>query len=240
MERYGFIYIWRDRKHCRYYIGYHWGSETDGYICSSNSMREAYKRRHRDFKRRIIKKGYTTKVETAIEEQRWLDMIKPKEFGKKYYNLNAKTQGIHLQNYKHSDETKKKISLGNKDKIISEKTKELLRQANKKQFEDPIQREIRRIKSLALWQDPTYRAKTSVAHRGKKQSKETIQKRKQTNIQLGTYERWSKERTGKTFEELYGNETAAIAKQKISQKFKGKPSTRKGRPDLQPRRKPNI
>ena len=39
-EKYGFIYIWYDRKHQRYYLGRHWGTENDGYICSSNKMRE--------------------------------------------------------------------------------------------------------------------------------------------------------------------------------------------------------
>ena len=35
MEKYGFVYIWFDRKHKRYYIGCHWGHEDDGYVCSS-------------------------------------------------------------------------------------------------------------------------------------------------------------------------------------------------------------
>ena len=34
--KYGFVYIWYDRKHHRYYIGCHWGTIDDGYICSSN------------------------------------------------------------------------------------------------------------------------------------------------------------------------------------------------------------
>lgn len=29
-EKYGFVYIWRDRKYNRYYIGCHWGREDDG------------------------------------------------------------------------------------------------------------------------------------------------------------------------------------------------------------------
>lgn len=40
MSKYGFVYIWFDRKHHRFYIGCHWGHEEDGYICSSNWMRE--------------------------------------------------------------------------------------------------------------------------------------------------------------------------------------------------------
>jgi hypothetical protein len=89
-EKYGFIYVWRDRKHNRYYIGSHWGTEDDGYICSSNNMRNNYNNRPHDFTRRIVARGFTNRQALLHEEQRWLDMIKPEEFGKKYYNTNAK------------------------------------------------------------------------------------------------------------------------------------------------------
>ena len=55
MEKYGFVYIWYDRKHRRYYIGSHWGTENDNYICSSHWMIKSYKRRPEDFRRKIIK-----------------------------------------------------------------------------------------------------------------------------------------------------------------------------------------
>ena len=86
-EKYGFVYIWRDRKHKRYYIGCHWGTEDDGYICSSRWMRKSYRRRPNDFKRRIIISNIKSRLETFIEEQRWLSFIKDEELGKRYYNL---------------------------------------------------------------------------------------------------------------------------------------------------------
>ncbi len=52
----GFIYIWRDRKYNRYYIGSHWGPENDGYVCSSTWMRQAISKRPGDFKRRILER----------------------------------------------------------------------------------------------------------------------------------------------------------------------------------------
>jgi hypothetical protein len=55
MEKYGFVYIWFDRKHKRFYIGCHWGKENDGYVCSSPWMKQAYKHRPQDFKRKILK-----------------------------------------------------------------------------------------------------------------------------------------------------------------------------------------
>lgn len=86
MEKYGFVYIWRDRKHKRYYIGAHWGTEDDGYICSSKWMLKAYKIRSQDFKRRILQRIYKSKKETFNAEEKWLQLIKDEELKNKYYN----------------------------------------------------------------------------------------------------------------------------------------------------------
>jgi hypothetical protein len=93
MEKYGFIYIWFDRKHKRYYIGSHWGTETDRYVCSSKWMNKAYARRTNDFKRRILKRVYSSRKDMLEEETRWLQMIKPEEIKIRYYNL--KRSGNH-------------------------------------------------------------------------------------------------------------------------------------------------
>lgn len=85
MEKEGFIYIWYDRKRKMYYLGCHWGTENDGYICSSNRMRDAYRRRPQDFKRRIIQRGIL-KEDLIDEEYRWLRLIKSEELDVKYYN----------------------------------------------------------------------------------------------------------------------------------------------------------
>ena len=79
-EKSGFVYIWYDRKRKMYYIGSHWGTETDGYICSSNRMRDAYRRRPQDFKRRIIKQNIL-RTDLLTEEHKWLEMIPEKELG---------------------------------------------------------------------------------------------------------------------------------------------------------------
>ena len=89
MEKYGFVYIWRDRKHKRYYIGSHWGREDDGYLCSSNWMKQAYKIRPEDFKRRILSRIYTSKIDTLMEEEKYLQMIKVEEIKIRYYNLHT-------------------------------------------------------------------------------------------------------------------------------------------------------
>ena len=90
-SKYGFTYIWFDRKHKRYYIGCHWGTVDDGYVCSSNWMYKTYTRRKEDFKRRILKTNIS-REQMYVEEQKLFDMIKdteikPKNPNPRYYNL---------------------------------------------------------------------------------------------------------------------------------------------------------
>ncbi len=113
LEKYGFVYIWRDRKHKRYYIGSHWGTEDDGYICSSRWMRNSYRRRPEDFKRKTISKNLKSVRETFVEEQKWISLIKEFELGVRYYNRT--------RNVIHGD--------GVDRKGISEQTREKMRQA---------------------------------------------------------------------------------------------------------------
>lgn len=134
MHKYGFVYIWRDRKHSRFYIGSHWGNVNDGYICSSSWMKKAYNLRPEDFKRKILKTGFDNKKQMYLEEQMFLSRIKPEEVGKKYYNLR-----VDIPNpwYQHEDKVKtvgQKISkslTGRKNKPTSEETKLKISQAKK-------------------------------------------------------------------------------------------------------------
>lgn len=107
-EKYGFVYIWYDRKHTRFYIGSHWGTEDDGYICSSRWMRNSYRRRPHDFKRRIISRVYTDRSELLNEEYRWLSYIPEHQLGKKYYNLTNHRQSHWTEdNYKRKSVSQK-------------------------------------------------------------------------------------------------------------------------------------
>lgn len=84
---YGFIYLWYDRKHKRYYLGKHWvKKENDNYVCSSRWMNRAYKRRPRDFKKRILEYVYD-RNSLREREYQWGLLIKEEELGKRYYNL---------------------------------------------------------------------------------------------------------------------------------------------------------
>ena len=129
MEKYGFVYIWYDRKHKRFYIGCRWGDEKDGYICSSRWMNASYKRRPQDFKRRILKRIYTTRKDLLEEEYYWLQQIKPEELRVRYYNLQNKKFN-HWTALEEQEQIKQKISksLTSKDKetksVIAQKISE--------------------------------------------------------------------------------------------------------------------
>jgi hypothetical protein len=91
MEKYGFVYIWYDIKKKMYYVGCHWGNIHDGYICSSKWMRDSYRRRPQDFRRRIIKSNLS-RENMYLEEQRYFDMIKTEEIKERYYNLSLSSK----------------------------------------------------------------------------------------------------------------------------------------------------
>lgn len=123
MEKYGFVYIWFDKKHKRYYIGAHWGNENDGYVCSSSWMLKGYKRRLKDFKRRVLATGFETKKEMFEEENRWLDMIDEKEFGKRYYNLQKTWQHWSMDENK-AKTLSEKISIRTKEAMARPEIRE--------------------------------------------------------------------------------------------------------------------
>ena len=133
MEKYGFIYVWYDKKRKMYYIGSHWGTEDDGYICSSNRMRDAYRRRPKDFKRRVVSKGIPREL-LLDEEHKWLEMIPDDQLGKRYYNLRKHKWGHWSTNENKrltvgqkiaaSPNRAANISKANKGRTISNETKQ--------------------------------------------------------------------------------------------------------------------
>jgi hypothetical protein len=145
--KYGFIYIWRDKKHNRYYIGSHWGREDDGYLCSSNWMRDSYKRRPQDFRRRVVVRIYTDRQELLSEEYKWLSLIDDSELGNRYYNLRKSLSGLGAQTIEQrervaaskrgkklgprSDEVKEKIAAKQRGRIFSPEHKAKLSIARK-------------------------------------------------------------------------------------------------------------
>lgn len=130
MEKEGFIYIWYDCKRKMYYIGCHWGTVEDGYICSSNRMRDAYRRRPQDFKRKIIQRGIPRDI-LLEKEYKWLQLIDDNELGKKYYNLSKRHFGHWANNLNEKNKISEKISKKQIGRILTEEWKKNISKANK-------------------------------------------------------------------------------------------------------------
>lgn len=117
-DKYGFIYLWYDKKHKRYYIGCHWGTIDDGYICSSRWMRNTYRRRPDDFKRRIIQSNIP-REELLTEEHKWLSYIKDNELKVKYYNLHKHHFGHWSNNEVSRLTAREKIKTARSEQIFT-------------------------------------------------------------------------------------------------------------------------
>lgn len=193
----GFIYIWYDRKHKRYYIGSHWGTEDDGYICSSTWMRNAYRRRPQDFKRRIIQKISDRKQLLTIEHE-WLTLIPKDQLGKKYYNLRQILSGNGFFGRNHSEETKQKLREARAKQVISHS------EATRKK-----QSEVR--KGMVFTEE--HRKNLSEAHKGKRQPLSEETKRKISEKHKGKPRPYA--RVPRSDE----------VKEKISKSNKGKPKS---------------
>ena len=85
----GYVYIWYDTLAKFYYVGGHYGRVEDSYICSSKSMKRAYKLRPHTFKFRVLEYVYGDTAILRLAEQRWLDMIKDSELMISENVLNA-------------------------------------------------------------------------------------------------------------------------------------------------------
>lgn len=195
--KYGFVYIWFDKKRKMYYIGSHWGKEDDGYICSSTRMRNAYKRRPEDFKRRILETQIDDRKLMFEQEENWLQKAEKRK--QRYYNLHFTTGHWSTES--------------NKFLTVTEK----LREANIRRFSDPEARKKHSEITRLLWQDPEYRKKQEGKH---KHSEATKQKISIAQIGRKTSEETKKKLSerGKAF---YASELGDARKRKISIKQLG-------------------
>lgn len=193
----GFVYIWRDRKHNRYYVGSHWGYPTDKYICSSVWMRNAYKRRPEDFKRRILETVITTRQDLYNREYAWLSLIKKHEIGERYYNIriaqyNEIDYTIEMREKMHSaqigrkqspEHIAKKTASIKKTMSTPEKKLELSEQA-KAMWATEDHREKFSDKMSEVWASEEYRAKTIPNIVAALNSEKTIRKISEKSKQL--------------------------------------------------------
>jgi len=136
VEKYGFVYIWYDKKKTRFYIGSHWGTVDDGYICSSSWMKKTYKIRPTDFNRRIL--NITKNRNDLLEQEEvWLKKIKDHELGKRYYNLKNTNIGHWSTNDTTRESIKQKLSEKHRGRVynrgwhLTEEQKQHLSKINK-------------------------------------------------------------------------------------------------------------
>ena len=158
-KKYGFVYLWRDKKKSMFYVGSHWGYPNDGYVCSSPWMKNSYTKRPGDFKWRILLIVETCVADLRVEEQRWLSRISPSELGKKYYNYKKVAKGFDPDNPLPRNDAKRAQTL-------------------KERFLDPQFKE--RMKGF--WHSPDAAEKRRISLTGKKASLETREKLRQAKF----------------------------------------------------------
>ena len=184
-----FVYLWRDRLFNKYYLGYHGGTNPN-YVCSSKYMKKEYKARPEDFTRRILATG--TKVDMAVLERELLQKRK-KHLGQRYYNLaiswpifkwtddilEKRKKSILLRGpFKHTEETKRKISIARKGIKLSEEHRRKMSIAKKGiKFSEEHKK---KMSIASAWKGKKLsnetRRKMSIARKGRIVSEETKRK----------------------------------------------------------------
>jgi hypothetical protein len=193
MEKYGFVYIWFDRKHKRYYIGCRWGYENDGYICSSSWMKQGYKRRPNDFRRKILSRVYSNRADLLDEEYSWLSKIKQEELGVRYYNLqkhhfnhwsvNEQSRLTIGQKISRSQRANPNFGSWNIGKILSEETKKKISKNTSVAMIDHYKHNPRSEETRKKISENNKRLQREkkIGMHGRTHNSETIQKMKDNN-----------------------------------------------------------
>ena len=111
MKYEAFVYCWTDLDSDKLYVGSHKGTIDDGYVCSSKPMMEQYVKRPHRFIRQIVAKGLFADVRKL--EEVILKSVDAKN-DEQFYNQHNNDGKFVLSG--HTEESRKKISEGNKGK----------------------------------------------------------------------------------------------------------------------------
>lgn len=205
MEKYGFVYIWYDKKRKMFYVGSHWGTQDDSYVCSSNRMRKAYRRRPDDFRRKILKIVNTNRQELLDEEHKWLQLIPSKDLGKRYYNLTQ-----HHNGHWAACETKR-LTIGEK---ISKANKGISRNKGKTISEETRKKISNTLKGRPLNYIRTEETRNKISENNKRLQREG---------KIGTKGmKYSLESRAKMSAWQIGNKMSEESKKKMSESAKGR------------------
>jgi len=149
-----FVYKWTNKTLNKIYVGFHKGTETDGYVCSSasNKFWEDFNNPEYIWQREILYKG--TMKECQEYESSLLD------------KLDITSEDIYNQRnnimFNLDDEVRTKLS-----------------KSAKKRNQNPEYIKKLRDASVALWKDPAHRKRITETHTGKTVSAETKEKIRQ-------------------------------------------------------------
>jgi hypothetical protein len=77
-NRQGFVYLWKDTKRNKFYLGSHLGFLDDGYTGSNNRFKNAFKSRPHTFRRRILEIHLEITSKELLKKRRSLASINQK------------------------------------------------------------------------------------------------------------------------------------------------------------------
>lgn len=138
-----FTYCWTDHRDNMLYVGYHKGSQDDGYVCSSKWMLEEYKKRPEDFTRMILAEGTADdchmlevtilKAADAMRSDRFYNQTNGSQ---KHYNKHhtMKTRNKISKKFKGkplSEDHRNKLSESHKGKALPSSTREKMSKSKK-------------------------------------------------------------------------------------------------------------
>jgi len=203
-DKYGFVYIWYNKVRKMYYIGSHWGTENDGYVCSSNWMRNDYNRHKENFKRKIIKRVYSDKIELHIEEEKYLQMMKISEMKPlndtpRYYNLTRSVKDLWHKYPEHIKTVGQKISLAKTGKNTGPRDPsvgEAISKAKKGKFSDKQKAALEALAIKNTGSTHTKERKKVTSDRLKKEWKNGLRKGKPWSEEQKNIMKDSKQKQG--------------------------------------------
>jgi hypothetical protein len=162
-----FVYCWTDKLTNKLYVGSHKGSTDDGYICSSKSMLEEYKKRSNDFSRQIISEG-------SFSDIRKLESVILKSVNaaldEQFYNMHNNDGEFYFSGWKSEEFTKEH--------------KKKMSEAAKKRKRTPEHIAALHAGRRNSKNSPEHAAAIIAAHKGSKHSEESKKKMREAKAKI--------------------------------------------------------
>jgi len=208
-----YIYKWTHILTNKWYIGSRTKENChpdDGYICSSKIVKPLIEAAPTEWRREVLHTGIAADI--ILLEAQLLESLNAKH-DKNSYNLhngdgNFTTAGIVM-----SEEWRQKISKSNTGKNRTTESKENYKRANQLKAQDPVY-----LEKLRKPKPEGFGEKISKATTGKPKSKAHC-----ANLAKSQKIAADKNRTGKTYAEIFGEERSKQIREASSKTQKGRP-----------------